>query len=109
MTKHGIFATSSPRYAQYGSAQKSATLAGGIIAAPTFGACNVGGRVPPNYRRKYFGAFVGADIIRPVVSPPGKQHRRIALTIQFQTFANAIRRYNDETWYICNIGGLVGV
>ncbi len=29
---------------------------GRMISAPTFGACNVGGRVPPNYRRKYFGA-----------------------------------------------------
>ena len=31
-------------------------VGGRIISAPTFGACNVGGRVPPNYRCKNFGA-----------------------------------------------------
>ena len=48
--------------------------------------------------------FVGADIIRPVVSPMGKQRRRNAPTMQCQTFANEIRWYNVETWHICNIG-----
>ena len=27
--------------------------------------------------------------------------------MQYQTFANEIRRYHVETWYICNIGTLV--
>ena len=39
-------------------------------------------------------------ISRPVVSPMGKQRRRKAPTMQYQTFANAIRRYIVETWYI---------
>ena len=52
---------------------------------------------------------VGAAISRPVVSPMGKQRRRKAPTMQYQTFANAIRRYIVETWYICNINGLVGM
>ena len=44
--------------------------------------------------------FVGAAISRPVVFPMGKQRRRIAPTMQYRTFANEIRRYNVETWYI---------
>ena len=47
---------------------------------------------------------VGADSIRPVVFPPGKQRRRKAPTMQYQTFANEIRRYHVETWHICNVG-----
>ena len=39
-------------------------------------------------------------ISRPVVSPMGKQRRRKAPTMQYQTFANAIRWYIVETWYI---------
>ena len=50
---------------------------------------------------------VGAAISRPVVSSTGKQRRRIAPTMHHQTFANEIRRYNVETWYICNIGTFV--
>ena len=43
---------------------------------------------------------VGAATSRPVVSPWGKQRRSFAPTMQYQTFANEIRRYNVETWYI---------
>ena len=79
--------------------------------------CNVGGRliaaptqtVPLNQLGGNFEAFVGADSIRPVVFPMGKQRRRIAPTMQCQTFSNVIRQYIVETWYICNIKGLVGV
>ena len=56
-----------------------------------------------------FRCAVGAAISRPVVSPKGKQRRRKAPTMQCQTFANAIRWCIVETWYICNIKGLVGV
>ena len=56
-----------------------------------------------------FGAFVGEDSIFPVVFPWEKQRRRNAPTMQYQTFANAIRRYIVETWYICNIKSLAGV
>ncbi len=54
-----------------------------------------------------FGAFVGADSIRPVVSPTRKQRRRKAPTMHHQTFANEIRWYHVETWYIRNIGSPV--
>ena len=47
-----------------------------------------------------FRCAVGADSIRPVVSPLGKQRRRKAPTMQCQTFANEIRWYHVETWYI---------
>ena len=40
----------------------------------------------------------------PGCFPMGKQRRRNAPTMQFQTFANEIRRYNVKTWCICNIG-----
>ena len=42
------FATSEPQFGQYDSAQKPATLAGAYYP-PLLGACNVGGRVPPNF------------------------------------------------------------
>ena len=45
----------------------------------------------------YFGAFVGADSIRPVVSPVGKQRRRNAPTMEPTTIHNVIRRYNFAT------------
>ena len=61
------------------------------------------GVVPPNYRRKNFVAFVGADSIRPVVSPLGKQRRRKAPTMHHQTFTNEIRWHNVGTWYVGNI------
>ena len=47
-----------------------------------------------------FRCAVGADIIRPVVFPLGKQRRRIAPTMHHQTFANEIRLYYVGTWYI---------
>ena len=47
-----------------------------------------------------FGVFVGEDSIFPVVFPMEKQRRRNAPTMQYQTFANEIRRYNVETLYI---------
>ena len=56
--------------------------------------------MPTNIRPSNFGAFVGAAISRPVVSPMGKQRRRKAPTIQCQIFSIEIRRYNVETWYI---------
>ena len=60
--------------------------------------------VPLNTERKFGGVrHVGADIIRPVVSPTGKQRRRIAPTMQYRTFASKIRQYHVETWYIGNI------
>ena len=43
---------------------------------------------------------VGEDSIFPVVSPQGKQRRRIAPTMHHRTFVNEIRRYHVETWYI---------
>ena len=55
-----------------------------------------------------FRGAVGAAISRPVVSPLGKQRRRIAPTMQYHIFANEIHRYNVETWYIlqhCYISG----
>ena len=60
--------------------------------------------VPPNYPGENFGAFVGADIIRPVVFPTEKQRRRKAPTMQCRTFSIEILRHNVETWYIGNIG-----
>ena len=54
-----------------------------------------------------FGAFVGEDDIFPVVSPTRKQRRRKAPTMHHQTFANEIRWYHVETWYIRNIGSPV--
>ncbi len=79
------------------------------------------GRVLPNYRPGDFGAFVGADSIRPVVSPMGKQRRRIAPTMaQSNIFKRnlAISCQNMEylqhcyisrpIWFcpkICNVGG----
>ena len=53
--------------------------------------------------------FVGEDTIFPVVFPTEKQRRCEVPTMQYQTFANEIRLYNGETWYIGNIGALVGV
>ena len=44
----GYLSILEPRYGQYGSAQKFATLAGGYYP-PLFGACHVGGRVPQNF------------------------------------------------------------
>ena len=43
---------------------------------------------------------VGEDSIFPVVSPAGKQRRRIAPTMILPTFANEIRQYHVETWHI---------
>ncbi len=57
-----------------------------------------------NFCRGDFGAFVGADIIRPVVSPPGKQRRRKAPTMHHRTFYDEIRWYHVGIWCICNIG-----
>ena len=57
----------------------------------------------PYFADNQFFESVGADIIRPVVFPMGKQRRRKAPTMHHQTFANEIRRYNVETWHICNI------
>ena len=54
----------------------------------------------PKYLPSDFVAFVGADIIRPVVSPPGKQRRRNAPTMQYEHFSIKILVYNVETWYI---------
>ena len=50
---------------------------------------------------------VGADNIRPVVFPMGKQRRRNAPTMHHRTFCNIIRRNNVETWYFRNIGAPV--
>ena len=117
MLKHGIFATSEPRFGQYGSAQKFATLAGGYYPL-YYGVIAPGDHwilIPCGLHHPYADcatelparksrSAVGADTSRPVVSPWGKQRRRKAPTIQFQTFANEIRWYHVETWYICNIG-----
>ena len=46
-------------------------VGGRILSAPTFGACNDGGRVPRITERK-FRCAVGEDIIFPVVFPVGK-------------------------------------
>ena len=76
-------------------------VGGRLIAAPTQ-------TVPLNHLGGNFGAFVGADSIRPVVSPVGKQRRRFAPTIHHRTFANEIWLYHVETWYIlqhCDISG----
>ena len=51
---------------------------------------------------------VGAAISRPVVFPMEKQRRRIAPTMQYQTFLSEIQLYNGETWNICNIGTRYG-
>ena len=61
------------------------------------------------FPERKFRGVVGAAISRPVVSPTGKQRRRKAPTMQYRTFANEIRQYIVETWYIFNINGLVGV
>ena len=93
---------------------KTCHVGGRLIAAPTFGACNVGGWMisaptlacarwqasATELPAQKFRGVVGAAISRPVVSPMGKQRRRKAPTMQYQTFANAIRRYHVETWYI---------
>ena len=55
---------------------------------------------------------VGADSIRPVVSPPGKQRRRKAPTMHHQTFYDEIRRYHESNmayWQHCCIGWCVTV
>ena len=55
---------------------------------------------------------VGADSIRPVVSPPGKQRRRKAPTMHHRTFYDEIRRYHESNmvyWQHCCIGWCVTV
>ena len=55
---------------------------------------------------------VGADTIRPVVSPEGKQRRRKAPTMHHRTFYDEIRRYHESNmvyWQHCCIGWCVTV
>ena len=70
--------------------------------------------VPTGTRRVICGwlttsEFVGEDSIFPVVFPTEKQRRRNAPTMQYRTFCDEIRWHHVETWYIGNIGALVGV
>ena len=75
--------------------------------------CHVGGRILSahtthrNFCQGNFVAFVGEDIIFPVVFPVGKQRRRNAPTTPYRTFPIKILLYNIETWYIGNIGAPV--
>ena len=78
MSKYGIFGNIGIPVRPIRFCPENCHVGGRLIAAPTFGACNVGGRVPPNYRRKNFGAP----------------------TMQYRTFVNEIRRYNIEMWRI---------
>ena len=114
------------RYGQIGSAQKLATLAGryyplyyGVIApGDHWVSIRCAEHHPYELNRcersaKYaLGAMryvcVGAAISRPVVFPMEKQRRRIAPTMQYQTFLSEIQLYNGETWNICNIGTRYG-
>ena len=86
------------RFSRHGNMRKEDRQA--ISTARRIGAFYV----PPNYPGENFGAFVGADIIRPVVFPTEKQRRRKAPTMQCRTFSIEILRHNVETWYIGNIG-----
>ena len=92
MSKHGIFCNIGAPVRSIRFCSEICNVGGRILSAPTQ-------TVPLNYCRGDFVAFVGAAI-RPVVSPLGKQRRRNAPTMHHRTFANEIRRYNVETWYI---------
>ena len=66
----------------------------------------------PNYRRGDFGAFVGAAISRPVVSPAGKQRRRNAPTMVISNILQynlVVSDRNVVHWQHWGIGGCVTV
>ena len=101
MSKRGIFATSEPGTAKTVLLKNLLRWRADDIRPYMAYATEL----PP----QKFRGVVGADDIRPVVFPTGKQRRRIAPTMHHRTFANEIRRYNVEIWYIGNIGAPVGV
>ena len=115
---------------QYVSAQKFATLAGGyypfcycvIASGHHWILIRCAAHHPYELKNlepsaKYApGAMryvcVGADSIRPVVSPQGKQRRRKAPTMHHRTFYDEIRRYHESNmvyWQHCCIGWCVTV
>ena len=58
MSKHGTFCNIGTPVWPIRFCPKICNVGGRLIAAPTFGACNVGRQVPPNYRRKNLVALM---------------------------------------------------